>query len=80
MPGTVEFINAVHRMLARTQSAILVLQLEDLLQQLDMANLPGTIDEHPNWKRRLPVSLEALPQYLSARQTLSDVVELRKAS
>ena len=80
LPGTVEFINAVHRMLARTQSAILVLQLEDLLQQLDMANLPGTIDEHPNWKRRLPVSLEALPQYLSARQTLSDVVELRKAS
>ncbi len=79
LPGTADFINAVHRVLAGTQSAILVLQLEDLLQQLDMANLPGTISEHPNWRRRLPVSLEALPECLSDREVLSDVVKLRKA-
>lgn len=79
LPGTAEFINAVHRLLAQTQSAILVLQLEDLLQQLDMANLPGTIDEHPNWKRRLALPVEELREHLSSRDTLIDVVELRKA-
>ena len=23
-------------------------------------NLPGTVDEYPNWRRKLPVELEAL--------------------
>jgi 4-alpha-glucanotransferase len=26
----------------------------------DRANLPGTVDQHPNWRRRLPQTLEAL--------------------
>ena len=30
-------------------------KLEDLLGQEDQANLPGTIVDHPNWRRRLPV-------------------------
>jgi 4-alpha-glucanotransferase len=25
-------------------------------------NLPGTVDEYPNWCRRLPVALEELPR------------------
>jgi 4-alpha-glucanotransferase len=27
--------------------------LEDLLGMTEQPNLPGTIDEHPNWRRRL---------------------------
>ena len=27
--------------------------LEDLLGLAEQPNLPGTIDEHPNWRRRL---------------------------
>jgi 4-alpha-glucanotransferase len=27
----------------------------------DQPNLPGTLDEHPNWRRRLPLAVEALP-------------------
>jgi 4-alpha-glucanotransferase len=26
----------------------------------DQANIPATIAEHPNWRRRLPVTLEEL--------------------
>ena len=79
LPATSEFVSSVHRLLAKTGSAILVLQLEDLLQQLEMANLPGTIDEHPNWKRKLPVTVDMLRQHLQLDETLVDVVQLRKA-
>lgn len=53
-------IEAVHRFLARAPSKLMILQIEDVLGLVDQANLPGTIDEHPNWRRRLPVVLEAL--------------------
>jgi 4-alpha-glucanotransferase len=28
--------------------------VEDVLALTEQPNLPGTIDEHPNWRRRLP--------------------------
>ncbi len=33
---------------------------EDLLGLAEQPNLPGTIDEHPNWRRRLPVPVEQM--------------------
>jgi 4-alpha-glucanotransferase len=27
---------------------------------IDQPNIPGTVDEHPNWRRRLPVALEEM--------------------
>ena len=47
-----------HAFLARTPAKILVVQPEDVFELVEQANLPGTVDEHPNWRRRLPVSLE----------------------
>jgi 4-alpha-glucanotransferase len=44
---------SLHRYLARTSSWLAAMQLEDLADELEQANLPGTIDEHPNWRRRL---------------------------
>jgi 4-alpha-glucanotransferase len=46
--------------LAQTPSRLLVVALEDALGVRDQANVPATIDEHPNWRRRLPVLLEDL--------------------
>ncbi len=51
----------LHAFLARTRSRLVAVQLEDLVGMEDQANLPGTVDEHPNWRRKLPVSLEELP-------------------
>jgi 4-alpha-glucanotransferase len=51
---------AVVRFLARTRSRLLTVSLEDLLGVVDQPNIPGTIDEHPNWRRRLPVRLDEL--------------------
>jgi 4-alpha-glucanotransferase len=44
---------ALHRMLARSPALLMVLQIEDALGAIEQANLPGTIDQHPNWRRRL---------------------------
>ncbi len=43
---------ALHRFLARTPSAIAMAQLEDLDGALEQSNLPATVVEHPNWRRR----------------------------
>jgi len=48
---------AVTGFLARTQSRLLAISLEDILGLLDQPNIPGTVDEHPNWRRRLPVAI-----------------------
>ena len=40
--------------LARTKSRLLAISLEDLLGVIDQPNIPGTVNEHPNWRRRLP--------------------------
>jgi 4-alpha-glucanotransferase len=49
---------AVASYLARTPSRLLVLAMEDVLGLLDQPNVPGTVHEHPNWRRRLPATLE----------------------
>ena len=46
--------------LARTKSRLLAISLEDLLGVIDQPNIPGTTDEHPNWRRRLPLALEEI--------------------
>ena len=51
-------IQAVHRHLARSPAAIVLAQAEDMLGETEQANLPGTIDEHPNWRRKLALALE----------------------
>jgi 4-alpha-glucanotransferase len=50
----------VHVFLARTPSRLVAVQLEDLAGAIEQANLPGTADEHPNWRRKLPVSLDKI--------------------
>ncbi|MCC1481684.1 4-alpha-glucanotransferase [Roseibaca sp. Y0-43] len=67
-------LTALHRHLARSASTLVAVQGEDLAGALEQANLPGTIFEHPNWRRRLPVSLSdltALPTLAEAGQLMS---------
>src|SRR5579864_678802 len=48
---------AVAAFLAKTKSRLLAISLEDLLGVVDQPNIPGTVNEHPNWRQRLPVAL-----------------------
>jgi len=51
---------AILTFLARSRARLMLVQLEDVAGEKEQANLPGTSDAHPNWRRRLSVRLEAL--------------------
>jgi 4-alpha-glucanotransferase len=51
---------AVAGFLARTKSRLLAISLEDLLGVIDQPNIPGTVNEHPNWRRRLPLAIDEI--------------------
>ena len=53
-------VYAVASFLAQTKCRLLAVSLEDLLGVVDQPNIPGTVDEHPNWRQRLPVALDAI--------------------
>ena len=51
---------AVHLYLARTKSLLFMAQIDDLAGVSHQANLPGSTTQYPNWRRRLPQTLDAL--------------------
>jgi 4-alpha-glucanotransferase len=71
---------AVANFLARTPSRLLALSLEDLLSVVDQPNIPGTVDEHPNWRRRLPVSIDGLAAAIDVSALKSATAERIAAS
>jgi 4-alpha-glucanotransferase len=50
----------VHDTLARSNAGLVAVQLDDVVGAVEAQNLPGTIDEHPNWRRKYDTSLEDL--------------------
>lgn len=49
---------AVQKYLAASPSHLQLIPIEDALEIPEQVNIPGTIDEHPNWLQKLPVTLE----------------------
>lgn len=45
---------------ARSDAPLFLPTIEDVLGQEEQPNLPGTGDEHPNWRRRLPLASDRL--------------------
>lgn len=54
---------AIQAFLAATPSALMLVQLEDALGLAEQVNVPGTTGEHPNWRRKLPLELQALASH-----------------
>ncbi len=61
-PATEALRCAMHSYLARTPAQVMVVQMEDALGIDQQANVPGTIDQHPNWRRKLDLPIEAWPK------------------
>jgi len=57
--GRGDFLGVV-QFLSDAPTRMLAIALDDLLLINDQPNIPGTINEHPNWRRRLPVRIEDL--------------------
>ena len=52
-----ELSMAVQKYMAKAPSHIQLIPLEDGLEIIEQVNIPGTIDEHPNWRQKLPVTM-----------------------
>ncbi|MCV7438374.1 4-alpha-glucanotransferase [Mycobacterium seoulense] len=59
-PDEAAIITAMHRLLAATPSRLKLISPYDVLAEPRQPNLPGTIDEYPNWRLPLPQTLEEL--------------------
>ncbi len=59
-----------YRKLAESPCMVVTAALDDLLGAEHRPNVPGTIDEHPNWRIPLPATIDDLPSSpLAARIT-----------
>jgi 4-alpha-glucanotransferase len=47
------FADAAFKSLAKTPCPVALLTVEDFIGEAEQPNIPGTVDEHPNWRRRL---------------------------
>lgn len=56
-----ELATAIHRLVAKTSSKVFMVQFEDMLQQIDQINMPGTTSPvYPCWERKLTLPLEEM--------------------
>jgi len=53
-------VDAAITHIAATPSKLKILPIEDLLGLEEQTNIPGTIGDHPNWRRRLPGTVEQI--------------------
>ena len=61
-PDEEAIIAAMHRLLASTPSRLKLISPYDVIAETRQPNLPGTVDEYPNWRLPLPVTLEQLKE------------------
>lgn len=77
-PGEDQLIVAIHALLARSRSRLVLISPYDVLGEVRQPNLPGTVDEYPNWRLPLPVTLEQLRDDPRVRVVV-DQLRLRRA-
>ncbi|MCL9781683.1 4-alpha-glucanotransferase [Vibrio sp. S4M6] len=59
-------------------SALLSVQLEDWLEMDKPVNIPGTVDEYPNWRRKLTVNLDELFTRDSVNRLTEKLTQVRR--
>ena len=69
--------HAVHVYLARSASALVALQVEDLVGMTEPVNVPGTSHEYPNWQRKMSCMLADVLASDDVRRVLGDVQAAR---
>lgn len=74
-----QVLDACARHLAGTPAPLFLLPVEDALGLEEQANLPNTVDEHPNWRRRWASNANDLLASDEVRQRLAELARTRKA-
>jgi 4-alpha-glucanotransferase len=68
-PGGLDALAAaLYAYLAKTPCGLLLVNLDDMLGEIEMQNLPGTLQEHPNWRRRVSLPRERWDEFPRVRK------------
>jgi 4-alpha-glucanotransferase len=70
-----ELVRAVYQFASGKDSQLLAVQLEDVFEQYEQVNLPGTFMEYPNWRYKLPVPVEKMaadPRMIKVAKVLAN--------
>ncbi|PWB30539.1 4-alpha-glucanotransferase [Pseudomonas sp. SDI] len=71
-------LDASVRLLGHTRAPLVLLPLEDLLGVDEQPNLPGTLDSHPNWRRRFSLPVDQLLDDADAARRLELLAQARE--
>jgi 4-alpha-glucanotransferase len=63
-------VDAAIGFVARAPGPLAIVPLEDIMGAAEQPNLPGTIDEHPNWRRRFALSADRMLHQPGAERRL----------
>jgi 4-alpha-glucanotransferase len=75
-----EVVDAAAAHVGGAGCALALLPLEDALALAEQPNLPGTIDQHPNWRRRLTAEVTTLMQEPAVQRRLEAFARARRAA
>lgn len=74
---TWDLAKAIHIYLARTPAWLVLANVEDVIGTRVQANVPGTVDQHPNWRRKLTLTVEELIRDGRFEQLAAELRSLR---
>lgn len=63
--------DAAAEFISATPAPLSMLPIEDALALAEQPNLPGTIDSHPNWRRRLPQTVDKVLEDAPVKKRLA---------
>ncbi|MEO8017704.1 MAG: 4-alpha-glucanotransferase [Pseudomonadota bacterium] len=75
-----EFGRAVHSYLGRSPTALVTVQLEDMIGMLEPVNVPGTSSEYSNWTRRMTSSAREIFGRPDVREFCAAMVASRQST
>lgn len=78
MSDAVKAVDSAIDFVVSSPSPLALVPVEDILGLDEQPNLPGTVDEHPNWRRRLPEQVGDLLRNADAERRLKSLRDKTK--
>jgi 4-alpha-glucanotransferase len=75
---TDQVVDTALAFVADTPTPLAMIPVEDLMGIEEQPNLPGTIHEHPNWRRRLPVTSSEVVEQEAVKRRLEIIDRHRR--
>lgn len=72
-----DVFRALVRFLGKSNAGVVLLNLEDFWAETESQNVPGTTDEHPNWRRKTRLDLDQITASTGIAELLHELNSIR---